>query len=351
MGDWPCTVHEKQTPDCRVCRLIDSNPTYRSLLTAATTENTQSASNNSTLEPPCIYRKEITGAVPCVCVTGRNNRVVPGYRCELKGTCTVTDRWLPKDSAVTLCVLCKERKAESDGRRLVWQVGVTAVLQRKSNLLPQTLASLAKAGWDSPRIFVDGGTADDWRGVKYPVTVRDKINGLGNWWLGMQELYARNPMADRYLMVEDDVLFLPNVRQYLDALKWPGEGYLNLYTAPGNTPVANGKQGFFKVPTAHMGLGALALVFNRDSIVKLLSSSYFVEAFRPFDLRTMTRKPNSHRARMHQDGHAAKAMKAVGWSEYCHFPSIAQHMGDKKGRDNAESDCFDPSFNLKELLK
>jgi hypothetical protein len=341
--------HPPDRPDagCAVCNLRHR---HRKMYGLPTAEPTHSPTNEL-LEPPCVFRKESAGTVACVCASGRLNRQVPAYRCELKGVCAVNERWLPKDPSVSLCRLCKERKAEADGRKLVWQVGVTTVPHRKFDLLPRTLAGLAKAGWEEPRIFVDGGTCDDWKGVKYPVTLRDKLHGLGNWWLGMQELYARNPMADRFMMVEDDVLFLPHVRQYLDALTWPGEGYLNLYTAPGNTPVAAGRQGFFKVPVHHMGLGALALVFNRDSIVKILASPYFIEAFRPFDLKTMTRKPNPHRVRMHQDGHVAKAMKAIGWSEYCHFPSLVQHIGEKKGRTNAESDCFDPKFDLQGLLK
>jgi hypothetical protein len=345
-------LHGNPVGDCKTCEFAREMVRRRDeRLYGKTIPPRPVPLTNELLEPPCIFRKESAGTITCVCVSGRLNRQVPAYRCELKGVCAVNERWLPKDPNVTLCRLCKERKAEASDRKLVWQVGVTAVSERKSTLLPRTLAGLAKAGWDSPRLFVDGGTCDDWKGSQYPVTVRDKLHGLGNWWLGLHELYARNPMADRFMMVEDDVLFLPNVRQYLDALTWPGEGYLNLYTAPGNTPVAAGRQGFFKVPVHHMGLGALALMFNRDSITKILASAYFVEAFRPIDLKTMTRKPNPHRARMHQDGHAAKAMKAIGWSEYCHFPSIVQHLGEKKGRANAESDCFDEKFDLRGLLK
>lgn len=306
------------------------------------------------LEPPCIFRQERAADVQCVCTSGRTRRMIPAYTCSIKGVCTVHDHWLPTDSSVALCRLCNYRQAEAKDRKLAWAVGVTTVLKRKSDLLPRTLTSLAKAGWHEPRLFVDGSTHDDWRGVKFPITVRESINALANWWLGMQELYVRNPLADRYMMVEDDVLFTVKARNYLDRVKWPGAGYLNLYTTPAKREASGGRQGFFQTPRHIMGLGALALVFDRDSITKILSSAYFVEAFRPFDLKTMKRKENPHRARMHQDGHVAKAMKAIGMSEFCHAPSIVQHLGGKSStmghNSNPDSDCFDENFDLEKLL-
>jgi hypothetical protein len=283
------------------------------------------------VDPPCIYRLDQLEDVPCHCPRG--NRKIASYGCEQFGQCTVSKIFVATDRRIVSCRLCNVRKEKSDPPKkgLTWQVGLTTILKRKDNLLARTLISLARAGWENPRLFVDGGSLDDWRGCQYPITVHEKTHAYGNWWLGMQELYVRNPLADRYLMVQDDVIFVKGLRNYLDAVPWPGPGYLNLYTMPKNHLHAAGKQGFFQANQHQRGLGALALVFDHRSIVKLLASEHMIEKFRPADVTTGQVKERHWRAKKAIDGGVVDAMGHAGMVEWCHNPSLVQHTGGVQG--------------------
>ena len=101
--------------------------------------------------------------------------------------------------------------------RVKWAYGVTTVspnLQPTSatirhqfvpkdrpGLLDRTLKSMALAGFDSPRIFMDGAThleaaaLEDKLGLA--VTARNPpLRTWGNWWASMLELYCRDPLPE-----------------------------------------------------------------------------------------------------------------------------------------------------------
>ncbi len=79
-----------------------------------------------------------------------------------------------------------------DGRPSRWAYGVTTVPVREDRLLPKTLASLRAAGFDKPRLFVDGvRNAWDWE-QKFGLEVTARwphVLTAGNWVLSMYELY------------------------------------------------------------------------------------------------------------------------------------------------------------------
>lgn len=343
----------KQYGECTLVRKLDELPTCAACLTR----------NSDYKEPPvrsvqlktvpdCDYRSaESVKNVACACPSG--NRTIPAYSCTKHGLCTVSTTFIPSDKSVKVCALCTDySKAESKSPKK-WAYGVTTVPSRKSNLLVKTITSLAKAGWDNPRLFVDGGSVDDWKGCKLPLTIREKTNALSNWWLGMHELYARNPLADYFMMVQDDVLFVSNLREYIEATPWPGRGYLNLYTFPDNLVIAQGKKGFFRASTKKMGLGALALVFDKESIVKILASEHMVEKFRPIDVVTGKEKKQPQRAVKAIDGGVAWAMSVAGMSEWCHNPSLVQHIGEVStlGHSNPTAASFPgEGFDARSLL-
>lgn len=216
-----------------------------------------------------------------------------------------------------------------------WSYGVTTVKDRLSDLLPMTLYSLKLAGFDSPRLFLDGDDGSrlprDWT---YPITTRvPRIRTYGNWILGLAELFIREPAADRYAMFQDDFVTYRNLRRYLEQSPYPHHGYLNLYTFPSNQdiapldsagharvgwyesrelengPIRNGKK-------QQTGRGAVALVFNRDAVLTLLQHQHIVE--RPMD------STYGHRR---IDGGIVTAMNKAGWREYVHNPSLVQHIG------------------------
>lgn len=236
------------------------------------------------------------------------------------------------------------RRAEEEAQmsKIKWQVGLTTCPARFDTLLPETLRSLERAGWSSPRIFVDGRAPGSLR-EKYEVTERNpRIKTFANWILGLGELYARNPCADRYLMVQDDVAFVRNLRSFLERKEWPGKGYLNLYTTPCNQPLSAGRGKWFESrlvgsgdPALRLqtGKGALAFCFNHESVRVLLSARHNVD-------RIMD--PTNHRG---IDGAVVTAMNYAGYREYCFDPSLVQHTGKVSAVDKRRvSTGDDPNF-------
>lgn len=200
-----------------------------------------------------------------------------------------------------------------------WSYGVTTVPARKDNTLIRTLRSLKRAGFNEPRLFVDGQKdATPYSKFNLPVTVRNpRIRTFGNWFLSMWELYIRHPNADRYALFQDDVIVCRNLREYLEWSEFPRKGYWNLYTFPKNYALVKNKGlGWHK--SNQMGLGALALVFSHRSMLTLLSHYHMTE--RPQDLK------KGHQS---VDGAIVTTMNKCGRNEFIHNPSLVQHIGVK----------------------
>jgi hypothetical protein len=218
---------------------------------------------------------------------------------------------------------------QSDMKPRLWTYGVTTVASRLHSLLPQTLESLAVAGFEQPRVFVDGcnGLRDRW-------TYRGEVLGpFGNWILALAELYIRSPACHYYALFQDDILACRRLREYLSAQKLPECAYWNLYTAGPNEPktdrIGNGtttrtgiegwKEGS-KINDRgdQSGIGALGLVFNRQGVQALLTSP------------TIVVKPSSAiKPRTNLDGAIVTAMNKAGFRELVHVPSLLQHVGQR----------------------
>lgn len=203
---------------------------------------------------------------------------------------------------------------------LSWAYGVMTVPKRKDTLLPRTLESLSNAGFEQPRLFVDGDEdVREWR-LSFPTishfTFRSPvIRVYGNWVLAAAELYIRQPHADLYAIFQDDFLASRNLRTYLERCEYPERGYWNLYTFPVNERLCQpGHVGWY--PSNQMGKGAVGLVFNRETLLTLLTHQHMVD--RPMDLDRGWRSV---------DGGIVTALKKAGWMEYVHSPSLIQHLG------------------------
>ncbi len=213
-----------------------------------------------------------------------------------------------------------------------WQVGLTTVPSRRSDLLPRTLASLKAAGFPSPRLFVDGcNDGPGWeREFGLGVTTRfPKLNVYGNWVLGLAELLVREPHADRYAMFQDDLVTCRGLREYLEGCEMPARGYLNLYTYAKNAAaIPAGHQGWH--PAAERGKGALGLVFTREAVLALLThqdaAAHIVE--RPL---------HPTRGWRAVDGGVVDALRKAGWREFVHAPSLLQHVGQLSAMDKRRS--------------
>jgi hypothetical protein len=106
---------------------------------------------------------------------------------------------------------------------LTWAVGVTTA-PRAVPTLGRTLESLVRAGWDHARLFVEPGVDIPRRFAGWPKTVRDEpLGAYPNWYLGLAELVMRQPRAEAYFMLQDDVVFARGLREWLEYALWPAE--------------------------------------------------------------------------------------------------------------------------------
>lgn len=216
---------------------------------------------------------------------------------------------------------------------MIWQYGLTTIPSRLSDgTAKRTLDSLARAGFDRPHLFVDGGVPDDARGWvgAYDVNQRScPVRTAGNWVLSLFELWMRDGKADRYALFQDDFVTYPGLREYLDTCSYPEKGYWNLYTFPRNQLLAPKNDaggtvdGWFLAN--QLGKGAVALVFDGPAVRTLLGQEYLVDRF--LSTETDARSRGGRRCDRSIDGGIVEAMKRKGYQEWCHSPSLVQHTG------------------------
>ena len=133
---------------------------------------------------------------------------------------------------------------------------------RRRPTLEWTLDSLARAGWKQARLFVDSAVTLPGRYADYPVTYREPKLGIWpNFYLGLTELVMRDPHADAYLMVQDDVIF--HDREDLapprnDPVEPTAAGPISLYCSG---VMARPECGWFRHAEPWF-LGANALIFS-----------------------------------------------------------------------------------------
>lgn len=207
-----------------------------------------------------------------------------------------------------------------------WSCGLTTTPARRSSLLPQTVLSLAEAGFDDILIAVDGCDEPSAYTYNY-VTCRKLWSGnFANWYLTACEIYLRDPFADAYAMFEDDLIIARGARQYLEDTMRAG-GYYNMYTAYDNAPRA-GLNGWFQ--SAQRGMGALALAFKRDEFIKLLRDPDIL-----FHANDVTPDRGRRRGEWCVDAVIVTVLNKYGVSELCHWPSLVEHVGVESTLGNA----------------
>lgn len=204
-----------------------------------------------------------------------------------------------------------------------WMYGVTTTHERVSTTLPKTLHSLGEAGFTNPRLFVDDCPYEaDFEQFDLEVSYRcPRIRMFPNWMMGLSELYYRVPNADRYAIFQDDVVFIKNLRYYLDTIYFPENGYWNLYTYVNEkrflqaSPPSDDYVGFYE--SNQKGRGALALVFNRDMVIKILQSKHMAN-----------KVLHATKGYVRVDGAVIDAVTVdIGGKEYVHSPTLVSHTG------------------------
>jgi hypothetical protein len=199
-----------------------------------------------------------------------------------------------------------------------WAVGVTTA-PRIQPTLEWCLDSLARAGWDAPRLFVDSPTEIPSRVSHLAVTLREpRVGAWPNYYLALAELLMRDPDADAYLIVQDDTLFYDrhSLREYLEQALWPGPnvGAVSLYCSMAYTQDDAGWH-------CHAGLwelGAMAVIFPRESARRFLADELVI----------------GHRWQPGREGLVNIDVVIGEWaarnglSVYYPSPSLTQHIGE-----------------------
>lgn len=230
-----------------------------------------------------------------------------------------------------------------------WAVGVTTFYpDRICMMLPVTLESLRRGGFQNPRLFVDNcRDPDAYRHFGLEVTLRyPRIMAWGNWWLALNELYIRQPHAARYAIFQDDIQCVRNLRPYLEAAPYPTGGYCNLCLYPQNAE--SGRKGWYRAPSHKQGwrgYGAQGLVFDRTALLTLIGKDH-----EPFTLKPT----NANRGHEAIDGAVVSKLEAFGIMEHVHAPSLIRHIGDESvighGRQPATAQFPGEDFDAMELL-
>ncbi len=187
-----------------------------------------------------------------------------------------------------------------------WAYGITTVPERMDTLLPQTITSLAAAGFDRPVLFVDGNISG-FRDLE--VVCHARVGQLRNWMHALFYLFTTKE-ADRYAIFEDDVLACRQLRDYLERCP-PGKTYWNLLTVDENRVHTKDVPGWHE--SNQLGRSACGLVFDRATVDCLLRMERFVRG--PESGETMS------------DAVVIATLKSLGYKELVHYPSLLQHVG------------------------
>lgn len=210
-----------------------------------------------------------------------------------------------------------------------WSVGLTTLRtpEREAQAI-RTYRDLLCAGFQDDEIIVCTNT-DPTVETKDKNSLADcihwpTIGAFGNWVLTAWEIYLASPRADRYAIFQDDIELSLRLREYLEMLPFPFDGYLNLITYPENSmPTADE----LRLSDQHSirpwyrarnewGLGAQGLVFTNATLRKLFVSPSLVNYVHN----------NPTRSQDGIDGVVKTACKFMDIHEYVHPHSLIRHI-------------------------
>jgi pyruvyltransferase len=198
-----------------------------------------------------------------------------------------------------------------------WRVGVT-VTERPVRTLERTLSSLQAAGFPAPRIFADGPVIVP---EALPLSRRSPaVGGWPNFWLALTEMISRDPAADAYLIVQDDVVFCRNLVPYIRQVEIPDDcGAVSLFCPA----CYNGPFGWHTTEVGYGLAGAQALAFPRERAFEFLAHPWTVNHRRSCPKSEHYRGDGLH----HIDGVVGEWCRRTRLRVYTHSPSLSQHIG------------------------
>jgi hypothetical protein len=189
---------------------------------------------------------------------------------------------------------------------------------RRQPTLSGCLDSLLRAGWERPRLFVDGPVAVEARFADLPVTVREtRVGAWPNFYLALAEMLMREPKADAFFLIQDDVLLYDrrDLRRYLEECLWPADpvGAVSLFCSSTYTRPQAG----WHAPEAPWVWGAQTFLFPRASAKRLVADPDVLEH----------RWSGRNQGLANIDVVVGEWAARHGLAVYCPTPSLAQHVG------------------------
>lgn len=150
-------------------------------------------------------------------------------------------------------------------------VTVVTTSPREEPTIQLCLDSIVTAGWN-PVVFAEPDSVNV-EGYTY----RNNTTRLGAWhnWLQSVRWALEKTTAKYILSVQDDSLFHPDSRSFVESIMWPSNktGFVSLYTAKHYSENRSGDLkpvGVNKIETSSLW-GACALVFSRESLTQVVS--------------------------------------------------------------------------------
>ena len=208
-----------------------------------------------------------------------------------------------------------------------WAVGITTA-PRTECPITTCLQSIRVNGWE-PIIFAEPG-CELIPGTNCVLNQR-KRGAWHNWVFAANTLLATG--AERILIVQDDTVLIPGVRNYLDRVKWPSDaGFVSLYRSRRQTPdeppgIRAVTQSFAEGQWRRAGFywGACAWAFERETLAAILREPLVVH-WRGLGIEDdPDRQPHEVK---HIDNVIARAAKRAGFRWYAVTPSAAQHVAE-----------------------
>ena len=163
---------------------------------------------------------------------------------------------------------CRPPSQERNG---MWYVAVTTA-PRKECTLEQCVESLRKCGWE-PTIFAEPNSTII--NANYIWNTHKK--GVWHNWLDAARV-ALESNAEMILTVQDDSLFHPDSKTFMESIEWPSRsaGFVSLYTPKHYTINRRGEwrnTGINQISTSSLW-GACALVWQRETLETLVNHKF-----------------------------------------------------------------------------
>ena len=204
-------------------------------------------------------------------------------------------------------------------------------VSRNPETIWDTIDALKNAGFFDLHFFVDGRFAKITRLEQHGIVLHRKraVGAWPNFFLPLVELLMRDPNADYYMVIEDDVLFCRDVYHYLEQCKTPFHVGSLFSAGRVENAIREKGIGFHALnPGWNVSSGNQAILFSNEYALRFMMSE-FVVRYRKSPPQDLDRKHYRLDGLHHTDCVVGKFAKEAGCGIQYHYPSLCQHIGDE----------------------